>query len=65
MYGKIPFLDRLIARDNNTLRRTIYRKPTNTVYLLITRPVIVQPNLSQGYNCTDFDETSATSFRLA
>ena len=34
----------------------------------ITKPVIVQPDLSQGYNYTDFDqfdETSAISLRLA
>ena len=35
-----------------------------TTYLQITRPDIVQPDL-QGYNYTDFDETSATSLRLA
>ena len=29
-----------------------------------TTPVMVQPDLSQGYNHTDFDETSATSLRL-
>ena len=29
----------------------------------ITRPVIASPTLShEGYNYTDFDETSATSF---
>ena len=37
--GKIPFLDCLVTRDNNTLQTTIHRKP-------------------------DFDERSATSFRL-
>ena len=34
-------------------------------YLQITRPVIVKPDLSQGYNYTDFDETSPPSLRLA
>ena len=32
--GKIPFLDCLVSRDNNKLRTTIYRKPTNTDRLL-------------------------------
>ena len=34
----------------------------------VTRPVIVQPDFSQGYNYPlypDFDETSGTSLRLA
>ena len=30
-------------------------------YRPITRPVIVQPDLSQGYNYTNFDKTSAAS----
>ena len=45
--GKIPFLDCLVTPDNNRLRTTIYGKP-------ITRPIIVQPDLSQCYNHTDF-----------
>ena len=32
--GKIPFLDCLAARENNTLRTTVYRKPTHTDRLL-------------------------------
>ena len=32
---------------------------------ILNRPVIVQPDLSQGYNYTDFDETSTTGLRLA
>ena len=32
--GKIPFLDGLVSRDENKLRTTIYRKPTNTDRLL-------------------------------
>ena len=31
---KIPFLDCLASRDNNKLRTTVYRKPTNTDRLL-------------------------------
>ena len=32
--GKIPFLDCLVSRENNTLRTTVYRKPTHTDRLL-------------------------------
>ena len=32
--GKIPFLDCLASRDNNKIRTTIYRKPTNSDRLL-------------------------------
>ena len=32
--GEIPFLDCLVTRENNTLRTTIYRKPTYTDRLL-------------------------------
>ena len=28
--GKLPFLDCLVSRDENTLRTAIYRKPTHT-----------------------------------
>ena len=45
---KIPFLDCIVSRHNKRLRTTIYRKPTHTDRLIT--PVIVQPNLSQGYN---------------
>ena len=31
---KIPFLDCLVTRENNTLRTTVYRKPTHTDRLL-------------------------------
>ena len=36
----------MVTCDNNRLRTTIYRKPDRQ----ITRPVNVQPDLSQGYN---------------
>ena len=32
--GKIPFLDCLVRRENNTLRTPVYRKPTHTDSLL-------------------------------
>ena len=60
--GKIPFLDCLVTRDNNRLKIDILQK-TDT-YRPITRPVFVQPDLSQGYYYRDSDETSATSLRL-
>ena len=61
--GNVPFLDCLVTRDNNKTMNDNLQK-TDT-YRQITRPVIVHPDLSQGYNCTDFGETSATSLRLA
>ena len=59
-------LDCLFTRDNKIIRLwgTIYRKATHTDRF--TRSyVIVQPDLPQGYNYTDFDETRAISLRLA
>ena len=32
--GKLPFLDCLVSRDENTLRTTVYRKPKHTDGLL-------------------------------
>ena len=58
--GKIPFLDCLATRDKQT--KNNYLQKTDT-YRPITRPVFVQPDLSQGYYYPDPDETSATSLR--
>ena len=41
----------------------LFIQKTDT-YRPITRPVIVQPDLSQGYYYPDSDETSATSLQL-
>ena len=49
------------SRQQQTTNDKLQKTDT---YRQITRPVIVQPDLSQGYNYTDFDETSATSLRL-
>ena len=63
---KKPVLDCLFTRDNKIIRLggTIYRKATHTDRFTRTY-VIVQPDLPQGYNYTDFDETRAISLRLA
>ena len=42
---------------NDCLQKTDTYRP-------ITRPVFVQPDLSQGYYYPDFDEASATSLRF-
>ena len=60
---KIPVLDCLFTRDNKIIRLggTIYRKATHTDRF--TRSyVIVQHDLSQGYNYTDFDEDARNEF---
>ena len=57
--GKIPFLDCLVSRDNNKLRTTIYRKPTNT-----DRPMFSSPHLLESDCCTNPNNTSKSSLRL-
>ena len=60
----VKYQPRLLGhwRQQQTTKDNLQK--TNT-YLQITRSVIVQPDLPQGYNYTRFDETSATSLRLA
>ena len=36
--GKLPFLDCLVSRDNNELRTTVYRKPTQWTGYLTNHP---------------------------
>ena len=57
------YLFQTVWRLTTTINRL--RTTTTDTWRPITRPVTVQPDLSQGYNYTDFDETSATSLRLA
>ena len=60
----VKYQSRLLGhwRQQQTTKDSLQKTDT---YLQITRPVIVQPDLPQGYNYTDFDKTSATSLRLA
>ena len=50
--GKIPLLDCLVTRENNTLRTTVYRKPTHTDRL---------PNQT-SYNPTSHKATTVRTF---
>ena len=56
----VKYQSRLLGhwRQQQTTKDNLQK--TNT-YLQITRSVIVQPELSQGYNYTNFDKTSAAS----
>ena len=60
----VKYQPRLLGhwRQQQTTKDNLQK--TNT-YLQITRLVIIQPDLPQRYNYTRFDETSATSLRLA
>ena len=60
--GKIPFLD-LLGHLWQQQTKNNYLQKTDT-YRPITRPVFVQPELSQGYYYPDFDEMSVTTLRL-
>ena len=50
------------SRQHQTTNDNLQKTDT---YQQITRPVIVQPDPSQGFNYADFDETMAISVRLA
>ena len=54
---------RLLGHSRQQQTTNDYLQKTDT-YWLITRPVFVQPDLSQGYYYPDSDETSATSLQL-
>ena len=58
--GKIPFLDCLVSRDNNKLRTTIYRKPTDTDRLL--NQCSYHPTCHKA--TANLDKTSTSSLRL-
>ena len=49
------------SRQQQTTNDCLQKTDT---YRPITRPVFVQPDLSQGYYYPDFDEASATSLRF-
>ena len=53
--GKIPFLDCLVTRENNTLRTTVYRKRTHTVRLLTKRLTVILHTTWSDYG-TNLDE---------
>ena len=52
--GKIPFLDCLVTRGNNTLRTTVYRKPTHTDRLID----------QTSYNPTSHKATTVRTLKL-
>ena len=53
----------LLGHSRQQQTKNDFLQKTDT-YRPITRPVFVQPDLSQGYYYPDSDETSATSLRL-
>jgi len=50
--GKIPFLDCSVTRENNTLRFTVYRKPTHNLQSYFTQ------SEEKNTNCLQFDRRS-------
>ena len=50
------------SRQHQTTNDNLQKTDT---YQQLTRPVSVQPDLSQGFSYADFDETMAISVRLA
>ena len=61
--GTIPFLDCLVTRENNTLRTTVYRKPSHTDRLLDRTPYN-HTSLTQSDYCTNLDEKNTNCLRL-
>ena len=59
--GKIPFVECLVTHENNTLRTTVYRKPTHTE---TTWPNVVQSYFTQSDYGTNLDKKSTNCFRL-
>ena len=61
--GKIPFLDCLVTRENNTLRTTVYRKPTHPDRLL-DHANVLQSYFTQSDYGTNLDKKSTNFLRL-
>ena len=60
--GKIPFLDCLVTRENNTLRTTVYRKPTHTDRLL--DQTSYNPTSHKATTVRNLDKKSTNCLRL-
>ena len=61
--GKIPFLECLVTRENNTLRTTVYRKPTHTDSLLDQTSYNPTSHMQSDYG-TNLDKKSTSWLRL-
>ena len=46
--GKLPFLDCLVSRDENTLQNNSLQK--TDAYRQITRRIVLQPDITQSYD---------------
>ena len=60
--GKIPFLDCLVTHENNTLRTTVYRKPTHTDRVL--DQTSYNPISHKATTVRTFDEKRSNCLRL-
>ena len=61
---KISFLDCLVTRENNTLRTTVYRKPTHTDRLRDQTSYVLQSYFTQSDYCPNLDQKSTNCLRL-